>query len=440
MSSSTDTIPSDDVAPAGLGLTSTTAIVAASMIGAGVYVSSGYLIADLGSAGWVLLAWIVGGVIAFCGATVYAALSTQFTESGGEYLFLARAFHPVAGLMAGWVSLLAGFTGAIALAAKTCEAYLVPMLPMTLATLPPKSIAISLVLVCIAMNLIRTGLADGVQRLVVLLKLVLIAGFAIVALSKFPDAWTGYREASHAPWPGALKFSTALMWISLSYCGFNAAIYMASEVRDPSRNVPRGILAGTGLVTFVYLLLNSIFVLVPSQSMIQGQEDVAAIAAESLGGSTFVFWVRTIIVLSLASSVSAMTMAGPRVYAKMAQDGFLPAMFSAAGRPTRSTVLLQGALAIVVIAITSIQSLLSYLGFTLSVTAALTCSLIFLPAQRTSAKRIPLYPLSPIVFIVGTAVTASLAAAREPVQGVAAIVTILLGAVLYVAGRGSRTN
>lgn len=377
----------------------------------------------------------MGGVIAFCGATVYAALATKFTESGGEYMLLARAMHPVAGLMAGWVSLLAGFTGAIALAAKTCEAYLLPLLPISFSELPPRTVAIVLVVICTILNLIRTDLADGVQRLIVLLKLLLILGFVGFAWIEFPIAWVGYNEAPSAPWPGSLKFATSLMWISLSYCGFNAAIYMAGEVREPSRNVPIGLLAGTGLVIVIYLMLNSIFVLMPSFDQIAGKEDVAAIAAQSLGGSSFVAWVRVIIVLSLCSSVSAMTMAGPRVYAKMAEDGFLPAVFSNRGQPTSTTIALQGGLAIIVISIATINWLISYLGFTLTVTAALTCCLIFLPGQREIAKRIPLYPLSPIIFVVGTAITATLAAVREPKQALAAAITILIGAMIHLSSR-----
>jgi amino acid transporter len=419
----------------GFGPTSATAIVAASMIGSGVYVTSGYLIADMGSAWWVLLAWLVGGVIAFSGATVYAALATKFTESGGEYILLARAAHPAAGIMAGWVSLLAGFTGAIALAAQTCETYLLPLLPSVASELPPHAIAIILVVTCAMLNLGRTGLADGIQQIIVLLKLVLIIVFVGFAWSQFPIAWDGYNERILAPWPGTLKFATSLMWISLSYCGFNAAIYMAGEVRKPSRNVPIGLLAGTVLVAIVYLLLNSIFVLVPSFDQIAGKEDVAAIAAQSLGGSSFVAWVRVIIVLSLCSSVSAMTMAGPRVYAKMAEDGFLPRIFSNNGCPTAATIVMQGALAVLAIEIATVQWLISYLGFTLTVTAALTCCLIFLPGQRDAARCLPLYPLTPIVFVVGTATTATLAAVREPKQAFAAIVTILIGALVHVSQR-----
>ncbi len=98
------------------------------MIGAGVYTTSGFTLAALGSPQRVIAAWVVGGLIAICGAFGYASLASRFTESGGEYLFLSKTLHPVAGLMAGWVSLLAGFTGAIAIAALGLEEYLSPLI------------------------------------------------------------------------------------------------------------------------------------------------------------------------------------------------------------------------------------------------------------------------------------------------------------------------
>ncbi len=417
-----------------LGPVSTTALVAASMIGAGVYVSSGYLIADLGSPWWVLLAWLVGGVIAFCGATVYAALATRFTESGGEYLFLARAAHPVAGLMAGWVSLLAGFTGAIVLAAQAFAEYTIPMFPDGWSD-ASNEFAIALVVVCTAANYWQLQTADWLQRVVVLLKILLIVSLVIAAIRVYPQSWSGLNQASPTEFPGWKNFATGLMWISLSYCGFNAAIYISSEVREPQRNVPIGILGGTLLVTVVYLVLNGIFVLVPAADAIAGKKDVAVIAAETLGGSIFVFIVRITIGLSLASSVLAMTMTGPRVYAKMSQDGFLPAVLSEHGRPTRFAVLAQGFLAIIVILFASLQSLLSYLGFTLTVSSALTCCLIFLPSQRDAARRIPLFPLTPMIFVGGTAVTATLAAMMKPHEAIAAAVTILVGGIVYLMTR-----
>lgn len=414
-----------------LGAVSTTALVAASMIGAGVYTTSGFTIADLGSPWWVLLAWFIGGVIALCGASVYAALATQFTESGGEYLLLSRAMHPAAGLMAGWVSLLAGFTGAMAFAALAFASYALPLVENVPAIDSANGLAIALVLVATALNLVQLNAVDLVQKLVVATKLLLIIGLVVWAVGKFPSGWAGLQSSEPLTVPTPISFATALMWISLSYCGFNAAIYMAGEVRQPHRNVPIGIVAGTLLVTTVYLVLNAIFVLVPERSAISGQGDVAAIAAEALGGAGLVSAVRMIIALSLASSVLAMSMAGPRVYAKMAQDRCLPRIFHDRGRPTRAALLLQGLLAIVAILASQLQTLLSYLSFTLTISSAATCCLIFFPGQKLAANRLPLYPLTPIIFIAATAVTATLAALRRPEEALAALGTILVGGIAY---------
>ena len=107
----------------GIGVRSAAALVAANMIGAGVFTTSGYALADLGSPVIVLIAWVVGGTIALCGALSYAGLAEQIPGNGGEYLFLTRAVHPLVGFLAGWISLLAGFTAPIAVAAHGLEAY-----------------------------------------------------------------------------------------------------------------------------------------------------------------------------------------------------------------------------------------------------------------------------------------------------------------------------
>ena len=160
-----------------LDVASATTLVAASMIGAGVYTTSGYTLSALGDAWRVIAAWIVGGVIAMCGATGYASLASRFAQSGGEYLFLSRTWHPVAGLMAGWVSLLAGFTGAIAVAALVLEKYLAPMIPDV--NLPENSLAIGCVVLTAALHTIGVHAAARIQDLIVLLKLLMI--FAFVA-------------------------------------------------------------------------------------------------------------------------------------------------------------------------------------------------------------------------------------------------------------------
>ncbi|TWU30568.1 APC family permease [Novipirellula artificiosorum] len=422
-----------------LDLLSATSLVAASMIGAGVYTTSGFTLADLGSPGWVVTAWVVAGVIAICGAICYGALARELTESGGEYMFLSRAFHPIAGLMAGWVSLLAGFTSAIAFAATTFEAYLEPVLDW------PGGVVASIV-VLLAALLHTIGVRPGarIQDAVVLLKFALIGAFVVIAIRSIAigslegdslivsNETTQSTSFDNPSFAFALSFATALMWISLSYSGFNAATYVAGEVKDAKRNVPRAMLFGTLLVTVCYVALNAIFVYGAPQDTVVGQPDIAAKAAEAIGGPSFTLFVRVVILFGLFTSVSAMVMTGPRVYAKMAEDGFLPSWFRLAGRPPIAAIWAQVVMSIVVINISSLEELLKYLAFTLSVSAALTASLLFW-ARGKDGKRIsvPAYPVPPVVFVGGTLLAAILSAIHSPVQAVVGIATIAFGAMLY---------
>ncbi|NND97400.1 MAG: amino acid permease [Pirellulaceae bacterium] len=416
-----------------LGLLSATTLVAASMIGAGVYTTSGFTIGDLGSPWLVLLAWLIGGVIAICGAVCYGALAGEFTESGGEYLFLSRALHPVAGLMAGWVSLLAGFTGAIAFAATAFASYLFPDSPSWTSIA-----AISLVVLAAALHTIGVRPGARVQDAAVLLKLTLIAAFVVMALLT-TDGWQGTKGVSSAgvkestsAFSFALTFATSLMWISLSYSGFNAAVYVAGEVKQPERNVPRALLMGTLLVTVIYIVLNAIFVLAPSIESIRFQPDVATLAARSIGGAKFELFIRVVILFGLFTSVSALVMTGPRVYAKMADDGFLPRVFRFQGQVPIVAIWIQAVLAMLVISVSTLKQLLGYLGFTLSVSAALTVGLVFwLHCRESSKVRVPWFPIPPIIFVGGTLLTATLAAIATPAQAVAGLITIGFGLLYY---------
>ncbi len=371
-----------------VGWGSATNLVIANMIGAGVFTTSGYTLAQLGSPARVLWAWVVGGGIAMCGAVGYGVLVRRITESGGEYLFLSRNVHPLAGFVAGWISLLAGFTSAIAFAATGLEAYLMP--PEVRPTwLPEDTIAVAALLLCGGLHGARMQVGLVAQNWIVAVKLVLLATFAGWALTAFVTVgWVGMESPPSnrniAPF-SITAFAQSLVWISLSYSGFNAAAYIAGEAKDGARSVPRALLAGTFVVFCTYLLLNFIFVYTPHPDAIVGRPDVAAIAAQSFGGTGAAQLVRVAIGFALLSSVSSMILAGPRVYAKMADDGVLPRFLKADKTLPRGAIALQVLLAILVVLISDLRTLLSYLGFTLSLTAAATVASLYL--MRAAPER-----------------------------------------------------
>lgn len=444
------------------------------MIGAGVYTTSGFTLGDLGQPHLVIAAWLIGGVIAVCGAICYGALARQFTESGGEYLFLARAVHPAAGMMAGWVSLLAGFTGAMAFAATAFESFWRGWGFESNQSIPEGSIAIGLILLAGLIHSLGLRRGTHIQNGVVVFKLVLIAMFLVIAYSTL-STWMGFPAAAAevadlsatetSPvegWAFLLVFANALTWISLSYSGFNAAVYLTDEIQDPRRNVPRAMVWGTVAVTVLYLLLNTVFVYAAPAEQIAGQQNVATLAAESIGrqiqdrGGDWGFWVghlaRTAILAGLGTSVLALMQTGPRVYQKMAADRLLPRWLigrrgkgaDADAGPLESlpAIWLQAILGVLVVCVATLREQLDYLGFTLSICAALCGSLVFLFRNHgVYPVRVWGYPVVPTVYVMGTLGIATLTGMRVPVQAMVGLGTLSVGFAAYLLSRclwGSR--
>ena len=410
------------------GLPSATALVIANMIGAGVFTTSGFSYGDLGNRALVLLAWCVGGLIAAAGAYSYGLLATRIQESGGEYVFLSRAVHPAIGFTAGWVSLLAGFTGAIAFAARAFEAY---AFPSGLPGLPEGTAAMASVVLFALLHafLLRHGLRT--QNALVLVKLALLTAFLMFAGWKLTDgSFEGLSTRTQDQGTFEIvSFAGALVWISLSYSGFNAAVYVCAEVKHRERNVARALLLGTLITTIFYILLNAVFLYAASPEAIRFREDVATPAAEGLGGPFLANLVRLIICLALLSSVSSMIIAGPRVYAQMARDRVFPRLFEDSRH--RNAIFLQALLALLVISMTTLEDLLSYLGFTLSLSAAGTVAcLLFTKRHRPSGAWHT--KLIPGFYVLATLFLALLAARGRPAQFQATCITLFSGLLLYI--------
>ncbi len=418
-----------------LGLGSATALVVASMIGAGVFTSSGYALADLGHPLWVLLAWAVAGVVAVCGALCYGALARRFPESGGEYLLLTRTLHPLAGLMAGWVSLLAGFTAPIAIAALGFQAYLAPLLGMD-----PTGKGLALIVVAVAVVQHAFHVSGGVwmHNLAVAVKLLLLLGGTVVggfALSR--GAGAGWSQWGAVPSFDAGAFAVVLVWTSFAYSGWNAAIYIGGEVKDPERNLGRALLTGASLVLVLYMLLNLVFLAAAPASALAGNAEVGLIAAEHLGGTAATAFVGALVCLALYTSVSSMMLLGPRVYSRMAEDGYLPEAFRLGRNMPGLAVVSQGVLAALVILWSDLAQLLSYIGFTLGLSAAATILGLVLERRRHGADNFPIpgWPLTPAVFLVVTLWASAYLAVRHPVEAAYGLLTVAVGLILALFRR-----
>lgn len=411
-------------------------LVVANMIGAGVFTTSGFSLVSLGSPRLVMWAWCVAGLIALAGAYSYGQLVKAMPESGGEYLFLSRAAHPLMGFIAGWVSLIAGFSGAIAFAATTLEEYAIPI-DSRPSWLPARSIAILSIVVAGAFHGLRPRAGAFIQNAIVLLKLVLLVGILAFAASKLPfdvPSNTGPDLIQPQGFALATAFASSLVWISLSYSGFNAAVYLAGEVEDGKQIVPRALIVATLVVAILYILLNWVFLFVNPADAIAAKPDIAAITARSLGGVTFETFVRWTIVACLLTSVFSMMMAAPRVYAKMADDGLMPKFLrfdhDKAESP-RMAMLLQVVLAVLLVMATTLQGLLSYLGLTLSICAACSVACLFLPSLRNGRQWHPT-DLIPAFYLFGTLVSATMLTISNPWQLLGTVITFSAGAIAYL--------
>src|ERR1700689_1556417 len=310
------------------GLTAT-AIVIADMGGTGVFTSLGFQVADIKSGFALLLLWVVGGVVAICGAFCYAELATMLPRSSGEYNFLRQIYHPAFGFVAGWLSATVGFAAPIALAAMAFGSYFKSVAPDA----PPLVLGLGITWLAALVHLGGVRFGGAFHNVWTVLKLVLIVVF-IVAGFAFGDS----QPISFMPSAADLDvitgapFAISLVFVMYSYSGWNAATYIAGELREPARNLPRALLAGTAIVIVLYVGLNAVFLATTPIQELAGQLDVASIAGRHVFGPFGGRIVGALICLGLISSISAMTWIGPRVTMTMGEDMPVLRLFSRKSR------------------------------------------------------------------------------------------------------------
>jgi APA family basic amino acid/polyamine antiporter len=363
-----------------LGLWSGVGIVIANMIGSGVLTTPGYMAMSLAPK-YILFAWLVGGIAALSGARAYAAIAQAIPRSGGEYRYLSTLWHPILGYLAGWTSLFIGFSQPVAL-----DAQLVGYYSNTLGVDVPWRVVTAVVIIGVtALHAFDLRASRRGQNILVAVKITLVVGFVVVGLLAGSNAWpTWVPEASAGGLPLAPFFQN-LVFIAFCYSGWNAAIYASEEFAEPRRDVPRAMMIGCAAVIALYLLVNWVFVanLTPAHFGAWIGDDpqritLGHVVMKQLVGTTGARIMSVFMIVALLSATSAMTMIGPRVYAAMARDGYLPAAFAGeGGRPPVGAVLLQGAIALAVAMTTSFIKAIETVGAVLTVMAALTALGVF---------------------------------------------------------------
>ncbi len=426
-----------------LGLFSLTNIVIANMIGAGIFTTTGLLMGDLGNPLLMLLLWVIGGVIALCGALSYGELGAAMPYAGGEYTFLSKLFHPIFGFLSGWVSFIVGFSAPIAASAIGFSAYLFHAFPGIAETLDfpentlKKLVAISVILVFSFIHLRGVSFGAKVQNYLTLLKIGLVTGLILVGFLLGNGKISHFTEGETlVAGFGSLKsVGLSLMWIMFAYSGWNASTYIGSEIKNPTKNLSRSLLLGTGIVMVLYLLLNALFIYAIPPAAMHDVIAIGGLAVNNLFDRSTDTLISLLISFALFSSLSAFIIIGPRVYYAMAKDGyffkFLGEVHPTFKVPTKA-ILIQALIAIIMVFFGAFDQILTYMGFALGIFPIFTVFGVFLLRKSgRSVIRQPGYPWVQLFYILMSLFILILAYLERPKESSIALITVLAGIPLF---------
>ncbi len=441
-----------------LGPIDAAAIVVSNVIGGGIFFSPIIVAGLVPSARGMLFVWFLGGALAFAGAMAYAELAALRPRAGGEYVYLREAFGPLTGFLSGWTSFVAGFSGAIAASAVALAEYIgrfaplagdgTPLLTIPLPLVPivvsPKAIVALLAILLITLVHLR-GLGPGrlVQNVLAGAKVSAILVFLALAFG------TGHGQLSQVTAGGAATASgmlLALVPVMFTYSGWNAAAYVAEEVRSPGRNVPLALGLGTLAVVIIYLGLNAAYLYaLPADALAAVKGTLIDTVAEQLFGFTVGNIIAAFTIVSIAASISAMVLAGPRVYFAMGRDGLFT---KASGRvhprfrAPVSAIATQAVWSGILVLCGSLSQLVSYTGFAVVLFSGIAVAALFVLRAKDGAVERPFrawgYPVAPAVFVLASAVMVGNEIWRNPRPSIAGLAIIGLGIPLYLWLRRSK--
>src|SRR5271156_4943085 len=413
-----------------------TAIVVADTIGVGVFTSLGFQVIDITSGFSLLLLWVVGGIVAICGAICYAELAAMLPRSSGEYNFLRRIYHPAFGFVAGWLSATVGFAAPVALAAMAFGIYFKAIVPGA----PSLLLGLGITWLAALVHLSGVRFGGAYHNAWTALKLVLIAAFIVAGLVlgdtqqiSFAPSAVDLVHIAGAP------FAISLVFVMYSYSGWNAAIYISGEVKDPNRNVPRALVLGTLIVIVLYVALNAVFLMTTPIKEMAGQLDVAIVAGKHIFGSFGGRIVGALICIGLVSSISAMTWIGPRVAMIMGEDMPVLRVFSRRSKRGVPAIAIIFQLLVSNLLLLSFEAGLYFIQFSLpfcSFFAVLGVSKMRItPPNMARPYRAWGYPVTPFIFLSVTLFMMYYLVVNRPLQSLAGVAMMCAGLLVYYVSR-----
>ena len=411
------------------------AVIVANMIGTGVFASLGFQLLEIQSGFVILMLWAVGGLTALCGALSYAELGSAMPKGGGEYYFLSKIYHPMAGFVTGWVSTTIGFAAPVAVVSILFAGYFTQVYPIV----HPQILAVGLIVVLTAIHITNHKNSGGFHQIMTLFKLILIigfSGFAFLVVEQPQDiSFLPSFDDFNIVFSGS--FAVTLIFVNYAYMGWNSATYISGELDNPQKNLPKILLTGTLTVAVLYVILNFIFLYVAPIDEMVGVKEIGYIAAKHVFGEQGAAIMGISLSVVLISTVSAMTMAGPRAFQAIGQD--YPVFKKLAQTNKHDipvfAILLQSGLSIFFVLTSSFEFILVFAGFTLGVSNfATVLGVIVLRKTQPELKR-PyktwLYPVTPVLYLCLMGWTLIYIIIEKPGEALMSLGVIVLGVIMY---------
>ena len=417
-----------------IGFNTAVSIVIANMIGTGVFTSLGFQVLGIESGFALIILWVVGGILALCGALTYGEIGAAFPESGGEYNYLSKLYHPAVGFISGWVSVTVGFAAPIAAAAVALGQYVSKVYPSVNAVV----LALSIIAIITLIHSINLKAGSLFQRIFTIVKVVCIVMFVGFGLFHVPEHTVNF-SADTTAWNDIFSkgFAISLIYVTYAYSGWNAASYISGEMKDAKRNLPKALFVGTLIVMVIYTLLNYVFLYSVPIPELKGVLEVGYLSANKIFGIQVGQFMSLVIAVLLISTISAMVLAGPRVMKSMGTDikGLRFFAVSNKNNVPYVAIIFQSIIAAVLVLTSSFQSLITYVGFTLNLFTFLTVAGIFILRFKhkhieTSYKTF-LYPITPLLFLSIILFILVYIMIEKPVESLYGLGTVLLGLFVY---------
>ncbi|NQW35976.1 MAG: amino acid permease [Flavobacteriales bacterium] len=399
------------------------------MIGTGIFTSLGFQVSSLTNTYSIILLWFIGGVLAMFGAFCYSELGNYYKESGGDYIYLSRGFHPILGYLSSWISLIVGFAAPIALAALAMSKYL-----QIFGFEFGKVFAIVVIILITISQSFSLKTSSDFQNIFTLLKVLFVLSLIGLGLYLAPNITNninlnnGWIKEVQMP-----EFASSLVFVTFAYTGWNSASYIVGEIKNPIKNLPKALIIGTLFVTVVYVLMNYVFLKHATITSLINQENVASIAANNFLGMQGSKWVSFFIAAQLVATISGYLWIGSRVcFATSKEYKLWRFMDKSRNNVPYIALWVQAVIAIIIILTGEFEQIFIYASFLLQVFAILAvATVITIPSHKRYIFKGHYFWIFPSIFLIFGLYICYFTFKIHPTESIIGVSTILIGIILY---------